>query len=120
RSARSGYMSEYVGDDAGRQHPNPGRRSRAYMEDGPHRGKGPRNYKRSDDRIKEEINDRLTDDPFVDCSDVEVSVENGEVTLTGSAVDKTQQRRIEDIAGSVRGVTDVDNRLRRPLMSTLF
>src|SRR5690606_19937537 len=35
-----------------------------------HRGKGPRNYTRSDDRIKEDINDRLSDDPFIDASDI--------------------------------------------------
>jgi hypothetical protein len=106
RSAMGGYMSEFVGDDAGRSMPG-------QMGRGSHRGKGPRNYKRSDERIREEVNDRLTDDPFVDCSNVEVSVQQGEVVLTGSVVDKTAKRRVEDIAGSVRGVRDVENRLRR-------
>ena len=32
------------------------------------RGRGPKDYTRSDDRIREEVCDRLTDDPRVDAS----------------------------------------------------
>ena len=77
-----------------------------------HRGRGPRGYKRSDDRIREDINEALTHDPLVDASDVEVRVENGEVTLDGQVADRAARRRAEDIAENVLGVTYVQNNLR--------
>jgi osmotically-inducible protein OsmY len=80
--------------------------------EGPHRGKGPKNYKRSDERIREEIIDRLTDDEDVDASEIEVSVQSCEVTLTGLIDERSAKRRAEDIAESVSGVTHVENRLK--------
>lgn len=77
-----------------------------------HRGKGPKNFKRSDERVREDINCRLTDDGFVDASEIEVIVENGEVTLTGTVPDRSSKRRAEDISELVSGVTNVENRLR--------
>ena len=77
-----------------------------------HRGRGPKNYRRSDERIKEDVNDRLSDDYYVDASEVEVSVSNTEVTLTGTVNSREDKRRAEDIAESVSGVTNVENRLR--------
>lgn len=77
-----------------------------------HRGKGPRNYTRSDDRIREDINDRLSDDPWVDASEIDVAVSNGEVTLTGSVTDRSDKRRAEDLAEAVSGVKNVENRIR--------
>ncbi|MEN3326053.1 MAG: hypothetical protein V7638_860 [Acidobacteriota bacterium] len=77
-----------------------------------HRGRGPKNYRRSDERIKEDVNDRLSDDYYIDASDVEVSVSNTEVTLTGTVNSREDKRRAEDIAESVSGVTNVENRLR--------
>lgn len=85
---------------------------RRIRKDAIHAGKGPKNYKRSDDRIREEINDRLTDEWDIDASDIEVTVVNGEVTLTGYVNDKYQKRKAEDLAESVRGVTQVENRIR--------
>jgi osmotically-inducible protein OsmY len=77
-----------------------------------HRGRGPKNYRRSDERIKEDVNDRLSDDYYVDASEVEVMVSNTEVTLTGTVNSREDKRRAEDIAESVSGVTNVENRLR--------
>jgi osmotically-inducible protein OsmY len=77
-----------------------------------HRGRGPRNYTRSSDRIREDVNDRLTDDPRVDASDVEVNVSGTEVTLSGTVASRDQRRRAEDIAESVSGVTHVQNNVR--------
>lgn len=76
------------------------------------RGRGPKNYRRSDERIKEDVNDRLSDDYYLDASDVEVAVENSEVTLTGTVNNRNDKRRAEDLAESVSGVTNVENRLR--------
>jgi osmotically-inducible protein OsmY len=77
-----------------------------------HRGRGPKGYRRSDERIKEDVNDRLSDDYYLDASDVEVTVTNTEVTLTGTVNSRDDKRRAEDIAESVSGVTNVENRLR--------
>jgi hypothetical protein len=79
---------------------------------GGYRGRGPRDYRRADDRIREEINDRLTDDDFLDASQVEVSVQNGEVILTGFVFNRTSKRRAEQLIERVSGVTNVENRLR--------
>jgi osmotically-inducible protein OsmY len=79
---------------------------------GEHRGRGPRNYARSDDRIRDDVNDRLTDDPHVDASDIDVSVSNREVTLSGHVKSRFAKRHAEDIAESVSGVTHVQNNLR--------
>lgn len=76
------------------------------------RGRGPKGYRRSDERIREDVNDRLGDDYYIDASDIEVKVENSEVTLTGTVTSRTDKRRAEDIAESVSGVTNVENRLR--------
>jgi hypothetical protein len=76
------------------------------------RGKGPRSYKRSDHRILDDVNDRLFLDPYIDASDVEVDVDNGDVILKGTVEDQSSKRRAEDIAETVPGVKNVENRLR--------
>ncbi len=77
-----------------------------------HRGRGPKGYTRSDDRIREDVNDRLTDDGWLDASDIEVQVSSGEVTLTGQVNDRNAKRRAEDLAEAVSGVKHVQNNLR--------
>ncbi|HEU0173498.1 MAG TPA: BON domain-containing protein [Blastocatellia bacterium] len=89
------------------------RRRRAdEMRRGMYVGRGPRGYQRSDERIREDINDRLTDDAYVDASDIEVIVNNCMVTLMGRVSSREEKRRTEDIAESVSGVADVSNQLR--------
>ncbi|MGC1244346.1 MAG: BON domain-containing protein [Chryseosolibacter sp.] len=100
-------VSSWFGDEDAER-----RRERDRNLRGAYRGKGPRNYSRSDDRIKEDINDRLSDDPFVDASDIDVTVTNGEVTLTGTVDHRSTKRRAEDLAESVSGVKNVENRIR--------
>jgi len=75
-------------------------------------GRGPRNFKRSDQRIEEDINEQLTRHPTLDASDIEVTVQNCEVTLRGN-VDRREAKRIaEDIADGVFGVKDVNNQIK--------
>jgi hypothetical protein len=78
---------------------------------GPHIGRGPKGYQRTDERIREEISDRLMDHGGIDASGMEVTVEKGEVTLSGTVEDRRSKRLAEDVADSVRGVKDVHNRL---------
>jgi hypothetical protein len=75
-------------------------------------GRGPKDYQRSDDRIREEVSDRLTDDHHVDATEISVTVQNGEVTLTGNVSTRDQKRRAEDCAESISGVREVTNNLR--------
>ena len=77
-----------------------------------HRGRGPKNYMRSDERIKEDVNDRLTDDGWIDASNIEVEVSNREVTLSGFVDNRHAKRRAEDIVEDISGVTNVQNNLR--------
>jgi len=79
---------------------------------GPHAGRGPQNYSRSDDRISEEINELLTDHPRLDATDIEVELEQGYVRLKGTISSRAQKYLAEDLALSVKGVRDVENRLR--------
>ena len=77
-----------------------------------HRGRGPKGYQRSDERILEDVNDRLTDDPHIDASEIQVSVSNREVTLDGTVNSRFEKRHAEDLAESVSGVGHVQNNLR--------
>lgn len=77
-----------------------------------HRGRGPSDYTRSDERIREDVNDRLTDDPSVDASSISVTVSGCEVTLDGTVKDRWAKRRAEDVAERVSGVKHVQNNLR--------
>jgi hypothetical protein len=98
-------VSSWFGDDDAER-----RRRMDRQEE--HRGRGPRGYRRSDDRIREDVNDRLTDDPYIDASEVEVAVKDCEVTLTGWVRQRGDKRRAEDIAERVSGVQHVQNNLR--------
>jgi BON domain-containing protein len=102
---------------------SPGRRSMGYdfgpgaggdvwMSRGPHTGRGPKGYQRSDERIKEDLCERLCEHGELDAREIEVVVVNREVTLQGSVTNRTDKRLAEDIADSVSGVSEVHNQLR--------
>ncbi len=80
--------------------------------EGPFSGKGPKGYQRSDERIMEDVCDRLTQHGQLDASNVQVEVNNGEVTLKGTVDSRWAKRTAEDTADSVNGVKDVHNQLR--------
>ncbi|MCA9307497.1 MAG: BON domain-containing protein [Phycisphaerales bacterium] len=77
----------------------------------PYAGRGPKGYKRSDDRIKEDVSDALMHAGHIDPSDIEVSVSGGEVTLKGEVCCREDKRQVEDIAERVLGVHDVHTQL---------
>ena len=79
---------------------------------GPFTGIGPRGFQRSDDRIREDVNDRLTQHGQIDATEIQVNVNNGEVTLRGTVNSRREKRMAEDVAETVFGVTDVHNQLR--------
>jgi hypothetical protein len=79
---------------------------------GPFAGLGPRGYQRSDDRICEELHDRLTAHGFIDATDIKCLVQDGEVTLSGVVNSRHTKRAAEDVADGIHGVRDVHNKLR--------
>jgi osmotically-inducible protein OsmY len=116
-SSQGGYYgmsgSDYDRFDQGRS--TQGRSTQGgYNQGGQARttGRGPKNYTRSDTRIYEEVCDAISNDAQVDASDVEVKVEQGEVTLVGTVRDRNTSRRIEDIIDHIRGVKDVHNQIK--------
>ncbi len=106
-------VSSWMGDEEAAR-----RRERDNLNSGQYRGHGPRSYKRSDERIKEDINDRLTDHAYLDASEIEVEVSDGNVVLTGSVINRYAKRMAEDIADNISGVKNVENRLRAENRST--
>ncbi|WP_224242694.1 BON domain-containing protein [Hyalangium gracile] len=80
---------------------------------GPQRplGRAPKGYQRSDDRIREDICDRLMMS-WMNAENVDILVRNGEVTLQGTVKSRDEKRAIEALAESVLGVKDISNALR--------
>ncbi len=77
-----------------------------------HRGRGPAGYVRTDERIREDASERLTDDRTVDARKIEVKVSSGEITLDGTVPTRDQKRRAEDLVEDLSGVKHVQNNLR--------
>jgi hypothetical protein len=75
-------------------------------------GRPPKNYKRSDELIRDEICKRLALTPEIDATDIEVIVKDGEVTLRGFVDDRFAKRLVEDITECTFGVRDVLNEVR--------
>jgi hypothetical protein len=76
---------------------------------GPYRGKGPLNYRRTDERIRELVCEALAEDDEVDATQIEVSVSDGIVTLAGAVRDRPTKRMAEDVVDGIWGVRDVHN-----------
>lgn len=76
------------------------------------RGRGPKGFQRSDERIRELVCERLHDHDDIDASDIDVTVSNGEVTLAGTVDDRRTKMLAEDVVESVSGVKDVQNSLK--------
>jgi osmotically-inducible protein OsmY len=75
-------------------------------------GKGPKGYKRSDERLREDISERLMQSGSIDSSEVTVEVADGTVTLQGTVPERRMKHEIEDLIDRCLGVKDIDNRVR--------
>jgi hypothetical protein len=73
---------------------------------------GPKGYKRSDERLREDISERLMQAYDIDSSDVTVEVSGGKVVLEGTVPDRYMKHAIEDLSCAAPGVQDVENRIR--------
>lgn len=104
--AQSGQSRGGVAFD-GREHG-----SRVSLGPRGHRGRGPAGYVRSDERIADDVIDRLTHDEQIDASEILISVDDGIVTLTGNVPERAMKRLAEDLVANAGGVRDVHNAIR--------
>jgi len=79
---------------------------------GPYAGRGPKGYRRSDERVQEDVCERLTEHPSIDASDIEVTVSAGDVTLMGRVESRAVKHLTEVMVETVSGVKEVHNQLR--------
>jgi hypothetical protein len=75
-------------------------------------GKGPKGFRRSDDRIREEVCVTLTRHPGVDATDIDVDVSLGVVTLKGTVQERRMKHLAEITIENLLGVKDVINQIR--------
>jgi osmotically-inducible protein OsmY len=116
QSGMGGTYEGEFGPEAGSQNYGTGGSEWSYTEiwmiPGPMSGRGPEGYQRSDERIKEDVCERLSHHGQLDASKVRINVQNGEVTLEGEVESRGAKRMAEDAVDSVSGVRDVHNQLR--------
>jgi hypothetical protein len=96
------------------EHPlnySPHLEERGMQQRDPNMRRGPKNYTRPDERIKDEIWEALSRDRRIDPSDIVVEVQDGKVTLYGSVAHRQMKHWIEDIAANMHGVSEVENKL---------
>jgi osmotically-inducible protein OsmY len=77
-----------------------------------HRGRGPKNYTRSDERLLEDLSEKLSEDPLIDASEISVEVKQGVVTLSGTVEKRWMKHQAEDLAERCSGVKDVENNIK--------
>jgi osmotically-inducible protein OsmY len=87
-------------------------RSGTWDQPGPHSGKGPKGYKRNDERINEDVCEALTQHGQIDASNINVKVQGGEITLEGTVNSRQEKRMVEDVIENLSGVKDIHNQLR--------
>lgn len=93
-------------------------RSERRMDNRNFAGKGPKGYRRSDERIKEDVCECLERSPLVDASNIEVDVKDCCVTLKGAVDSRQAKRDAEMLIENLRGVDDVINELKVEKSST--
>ena len=76
------------------------------------KNRGPKGYQRSDERLKEDVCERLSRTSHIDASEVSVEVQNGKVTLTGTVPQRGMKHSIEDLVDQCMGVKDIENRVQ--------
>lgn len=77
-----------------------------------YRGLGPQNYKRPDERIRDDVYERLTDSHEIDARHIMVDVNQGNVTLTGTVPERQMRYAAEDLVEGCMGVSNINNQLK--------
>ena len=73
---------------------------------------GPKGYQRSDERLREDISERLMEAQHLDSSEVTVEVSGAKVVLDGTVPERRMKHAIEDLVDACPGVQDLENRIR--------
>lgn len=118
--AMRSYPGDVAGENTGRRDDQAGYEAGFWRDHGqyqprgggPWAGLGPSGYRRSDERIRDEVCELLWRNGDIDARDMEVEVADGAVSLSGSVGSRYEKRLAEDLAESVAGVQDVQNRLK--------
>jgi BON domain len=106
-------IAGFTDDESERPRFNPVPNSRPHAEPRQSfRGRGPRGYSRSDERIREEIAEALTWNEEIDASGIVLTVAEGEVSLSGSVPNRHMKRLAGRTAEAAAGVREVHNALR--------
>lgn len=71
----------------------------------------PKGYRRTDDRILDDIWSRVGD-VTADTDDLNIQVQDGRASLDGSVGSRPEKHRLEDLVAACPGVEEVENRLR--------
>jgi hypothetical protein len=74
--------------------------------------RGPKNYRRSDERILEDVYLTLLRDPHIDSSDVSIEVHRGVATLVGTVPTRHMKHEMEEANHTIPGITDIHNRVK--------
>ena len=107
---RSGWDEHF--EDRFRQRPkNHGGSLIGHDAGGQHRGKGPKGWKRPDQRINDDVCETLSSSPEVDAQGIDVRVEEGVVYLEGEVHDRDMKKMAEREIENISGVMDVQNLL---------
>ena len=109
---RGDYGQGYGGGSYGSGYGDQNRYGQTMRSDRERIGRPPRNYKRSDERIREDICEAIVRANDIDAGEVDIQVVSSEVTLSGIVDDRDDKRRIQDLAQDVPGVSEVNNHLR--------
>jgi osmotically-inducible protein OsmY len=80
--------------------------------DVPRDRRGPKNYARSDERIRELICERVIQNLLIDVSDVSIEVQSGRVVLDGTVPNRQMKHAIEDVVDRCWGVQNIENNIR--------
>ena len=83
-----------------------------YNADAGHAGRGPKDWKLSDEKIRERVCEVLLQSHEVDATEMEVTVEEACVYLNGNISSVGMKRVAEDLVGSIPGVEDVFTSLK--------
>ena len=110
RGQQGGQSGQQPGQNRGMDQSR--QRQEEWQQPGPYSGMGPSTYRRPDERIAEEVCERLTQHGQVDARNIDVQVTNGEVHLRGRVNRRMEKYIAEDVIEAISGVKDIHNELR--------
>lgn len=76
------------------------------------RGKGPKNYHPSDNKIYERVCDTLSKSQIFDATHIQVTVKGGSILLEGEVETKNDKLMAESLIEALPGVKQVKNKLQ--------